>query len=136
MAEAVQDPQGSIETAYHRGGLHIQTNRKAFDAENARHGAELEEALSSLESEGLISRIGDNAFRITTEGFRIAKEESSSERYDAATIDKILDLIEEVGRQVKASSSESELRLIDDILERLKARVNDLRGFRRSVLSG
>ena len=53
--------------------MNIQTNGKRFAGNNAADEAELKEALSVLESEGLIEESGRESFKVTAEGHRLAK---------------------------------------------------------------
>ncbi|MGA2478504.1 MAG: hypothetical protein ABSG63_07105 [Spirochaetia bacterium] len=117
LKEAVQDPQGSITTIFTRFGMTIQTNGKGFGPQNPKDEAEKKEGLELLESEGLINGTG-NAFKVTAAGYRVAEGKSGG-AFDAATLDKVLDLIEETKQELKASANEA--------LERLKSKVTNLR---------
>jgi predicted transcriptional regulator len=119
LKEAAQDPQGVILKIYLRGGLSLQTNGKRFAGNNPVEEAELREALSVLESEGLIEPSGKESFKVTAEGHRLAKGEVG-ESYDAVTIEKIISLIEETRQEMKKPST-------NEVLDSLKSKIEALR---------
>ena len=82
LKEAAQDPNGSILKIYSLGGLTVQTNHKNFGSEkqDPKIEAEIEEALSDLEIEGLIqaTNLKHEVFRVTAQGYRVAEHISQS----------------------------------------------------------
>lgn len=77
LIEASQDRSGHLLRVRTMGGLHVQTNGKAFGSEtqNPKLEAELEEALNELETLGLISAgsYKREGFKVTAEGYRVAE---------------------------------------------------------------
>ena len=76
LLEAINDQHGVVLSGEALSGLFIQTNRKAF-VENASpmEEAEWREALKGLTDQGLLEQgEGGEVFRVTAEGFRLAKQ--------------------------------------------------------------
>jgi hypothetical protein len=75
LLECTNDPAGTIMRLHYIGGTAIQSSRKNFVEENnPRSIAIWEGALEELESNGLLSSIGDKGevFRLTRKGYELA----------------------------------------------------------------
>jgi predicted nucleotide-binding protein len=74
LKKAAQDNRGTIMTVHMLEGLHVQTADSAWEPANPRDEAEMENDLGTLEAIGLIEGVGENSYRLTTEGFKAAEQ--------------------------------------------------------------